>query len=210
VNAPQGEELDSLLECVREVAPHGNVKICCSLGQLDEGRAKRLKEAGVVRYHHNLESSRAFYRNVSKTIRYEDRLATVRAAKSAGLEICCGGIFGLGESWEDRVELATTIRDLGVDSAPLNFLRPVEGTPLETAMPLSPREALRIIALFRLMLPDKSIKVCGGREFVLRDMQSLMFYAGANGAILGNYLTTVGRPAEEDLRMAADLGLEAV
>ena len=210
MKAPQGEELETLLECVRELAQCGSVKICCSMGQITEGDARRLKEAGVVRYHHNLESSLAFYGNISRTIRYADKLATVRAAKKAGLETCCGGIFGLGESWEDRVELAMTIRELGVDSVPLNFLRPVEGTPLEKATPLSPREALRIVALFRLMLPDKTIKVCGGREYVLRDMQSWMYHAGANGAILGNYLTTTGRPPQEDLQMVADLGLEAV
>jgi biotin synthase len=208
VKAPEGKEFDRLLECVREVARGRNVKICCSLGQLDEERARLLKEAGVTRYHHNLESSRMFYGNVSKMIGYEDKEATVRAAKGAGLETCCGGIFGLGESWGDRVELAMTIRELDVDSVPLNFLRPVKGTPLGDAAPLNPREALRIIALFRLMLPDKTIKVCGGREFVLRDMQSWMFHAGANGAILGNYLTTAGRPPEEDLLMVEDLGLE--
>lgn len=210
VKLPQGEEFDTLVECARQVALLGNVKICCSLGQIDEEKARRLKDAGVLRYHHNLETSRAFYGNVSKSIRYDDKVATVRAAKIAGLETCCGGIFGLGESWGDRVELAMTIRELDVDSVPLNFLRPVEGTPLEKTTPLSPREALRIIALFRLMLPDKAIKVCGGREFVLRDMQSWMFHAGANGTMLGNYLTTVGRPPEEDLQMVADLGLAVV
>lgn len=210
VKPPQGKEFNAMVECVREIALRGKTKICCSLGQLDEQEARRLKDAGVVRYHHNLETSRAFYGNVSKTIRYDDKVATVRAAKSAGLETCCGGIFGLGESWGDRVELAMTIRELDVDSVPLNFLRPVEGTPLEETTPLSPREALRIIVLFRLMLPDKAIKVCGGREFVLRDMQSWMFHAGANGTMLGNYLTTAGRPPEEDLQMAADLGLAVV
>jgi biotin synthase len=208
VKAPSGDELEVLLECVRHVAQHGDLRICCSLGQIDEARARLIKQAGVTRYHHNLETSRTFYPNVSKVIDYEDRLATVRAAKSAGLETCCGGIFGLGERWEDRVDLAITIRELNADSVPLNFLRPVKGTPLANAAPLGPREALRIIALFRLMLPDKTIKVCGGREFVLRDMQSWMFHAGANGAILGNYLTTPGRPPLEDRQMVADLGLE--
>ena len=210
VKPPQREEFNTLLESVREMARQGEVKVCCSLGQIDEEKARRLKDAGVVRYHHNIETSQAFYANVSKTIRYDDKVATVRAAKSAGLETCCGGIFGLGESWGDRVELAMTIRELDVDSVPLNFLRPVGGTPLEKTTPLSPREALRIIALFRLMLPDKAIKVCGGREFVLRHMQSWMFHAGANGAMLGNYLTTAGRPPEEDLQMVADLGFEVL
>jgi len=208
ISAPKGKELDVLLECVREATTERNIKICCSLGQVDERLAGLLKEAGVTRYHHNLESSAGFYNKISKTIRYEDKVATVRAAKSVGLETCCGGIFGLGETWEDRVELAMAIRELGVDSVPLNFLRPMKGTPAGDLQPLSPREALRIVALFRLMLPDKTIKVCGGREFVLRDMQSWMYYAGANGAILGNYLTTAGRPPEEDLKMVEDLGLE--
>ena len=208
VKAPTGKELDGLLECVDEVSGRDGRRICCSLGQIDEPRARLLKEAGVTRYHHNLESSAGFYRTISKVIHYDDKIATVEAAKNAGLETCCGGIFGLGESWEDRVELAMTIRELEVDSVPLNFLRPVKGTPMEGFPPLSPREALRIISVFRLVLPDRTIKVCGGREFVLRDMQSRMFHAGANGAILGNYLTTAGRPPEEDLRMVEDLGLE--
>ncbi len=209
VNPPTGNELEVLLECVAEVLRDRTVKMCCSLGQIDQKRARLLKEAGVTRYHHNLETSRSFYRNISKVIDYESKLATVRAAKSAGLETCCGGIFGLGERWEDRVDLAVTVRELNVDSVPLNFLRPVKGTPLGEATPLNPREALRIIALVRLLLPDKTIKVCGGREFVLRDLQSWMYHAGANGAILGNYLTTLGRPPEEDLQMVKDLGMEA-
>jgi len=208
VEAPKGNELDVLLECVRDVAREGRATICCSLGQIDEQRGRMLREAGVTRYHHNLESSASFYRTVSKMIHYHDKIATVRAAKKAGLETCCGGIFGLGERWGDRVELAMTLRQLDVDSVPLNFLRPVKGTPLGDSPLLSPQEALRIIALFRLMLPDRTIKVCGGREYVLRDMQSWMFHAGANGAILGNYLTTQGRPPEEDLQMIEDLGLE--
>ncbi len=209
VKAPDGKDFETVLECAREASQWGNVEICCSLGQVDEEKARMLKEAGVVRYHHNLETSSSFYRNVSKMINYEDKVATVRAAKSAGLETCCGGIFGLGENWEDRVELAMTVRELSVDSVPLNFLNPIQGTPAGDRAPLSPHEALRIIALFRLILPDKTIKVCGGREFVLRDMQSWMYHAGANGAILGNYLATTGRPAAEDLRMIEDLGLEA-
>ncbi len=208
VKVLSGAEFDELLECVGETARQEEATLCCSLGQIDSQKARLLKKAGVTRYHHNLESSARFYGKISKVIRYEDKVATVRAAKEAGLETCCGGIFGLGESWVDRVELAMTLRELDVDSVPLNFLRPVEGTPLENVEVLSPLEALRIIALFRLTLPDKTIKVCGGREFVLRDLQSWMYHAGANGAMLGNYLTTAGRPPEEDLQMVKDLGLE--
>jgi biotin synthase len=208
VKALSGAEFDVLLECVGDSVKEAQATLCCSLGQIDAEKARMLKDEGVTRYHHNLESSARFYGRISKAIHYDDKVATVRAAKEAGLETCCGGIFGLGEAWEDRVDLAMTLRELDVDSIPLNFLRPVEGTPLDNMKPLSPLEALRIIALFRLMLPDKTIRVCGGREFVLRDLQSWMYYAGANGAMLGSYLTTTGRPPEEDLRMVEDLGLE--
>jgi len=131
----------------------------------------------------------------------------VRAAKAAGAWVCCGGIFGLGESPEDRVELALTLRELGVDSIPVNFLNPVPGTPLEGRRDLSPMDCLRIIAMLRLTNPTREIIVCGGREVNLRDLQALMFAAGATGTMVGNYLTTAGRPAEDDLRMLRDLGL---
>ena len=155
----------------------------------------------------HLETSRRFFPSICSSHRYDDRIATVRAAAAAGMEVCCGGIFGMGETPEDRVDMALTLRDLDVDSVPVNFLNPIPGTPLADAPPLTPRECLRIIAVFRLIFPRKTIKVAGGRETALRDLQSWMFRAGANGAILGNYLTTTGRAAEDDLRMVADLGM---
>jgi biotin synthase len=208
VESPQRAEMDVILDCVRHETGNGGSELCCSLGRIDEEQGRRLRQAGVTRYHHNLETSRDFYGNVSKYIDYDDRVQTVRAAKKAGLETCCGGIFGLGETWKDRIDLAMTIRELDVDSVPLNFLRPMKGTPMGNRPPLNPREALRIIALYRLILRDRTIRICGGREFVLRDLQSWMFHAGANGAMLGNYLTTTGRPPQEDLQMVEDLGLE--
>ena len=132
----------------------------------------------------------------------------MRAAKEAGFYVCSGGIFGLGESWEDRVELAETLAGLGVDSVPVNFLDPRPGTPLERARNLSPRECLMIISVLRLMLPTRDIVVCGGRQRNLRDLQPLIFAAGANGMMIGDYLTTKGRGPEEDLAMIRDLGLE--
>jgi biotin synthase len=139
---------------------------------------------------------------------YEEDVQTVRLAKAAGMKVCCGGIFGLGESLEQRVEMAFTIRDLEVDSVPLNFLNPIAGTPLEGAKNLTPLDCLRIIALFRYLLPDRRISVCGGREPNLRDFQSWIFMAGASGTMIGNYLTTSGRDREADLQMLRDAEVE--
>jgi biotin synthase len=166
-----------------------------------------LLSRGLRSVHHNLETSRSFFPKVCTTHDYEEDVAAVRAAKAAGAWVCCGGIFGLGESPEDRVELALTLRELGVDSIPVNFLNPVPGTPLEGRRDLSPIDCLRIIAMLRLTNPTREIIVCGGREMNLRDLQALMFAAGATGTMVGDYLTTAGRAAEEDLRMLRDLGL---
>jgi len=157
--------------------------------------------------HHNLETSRRFFPSVCTTHDYEEDVRAVRAAKAAGAWVCCGGIFGLGEADEDRVALAMELRSLDVDSIPLNFLNPIPGTPLEGTRLLTPFECLKIIAMMRLCHPRREIIVCGGREVNLRDLQALMFAAGATGTMAGNYLTTAGRPAEEDVRMIEDLGL---
>ncbi len=201
------EEIARVVEAVRRIRAAGKVAACASLGVLDEDLARRLKDAGLCRYHHNLETSRRFFPHVCTTHSYEDRLRTLHVARRAGLDLCSGALFGLGETDEDRVDLARQLRDLEVRSVPLNFLNPIPGTPLADAPPLPPRKILRIIAMFRFALPAADIKVCGGREVNLRDLQSWMFYAGANGAMIGNYLTTAGRPAEEDCQMLRDLGL---
>jgi biotin synthase len=203
----KGEELDRICRAVRRIRATTGITPSCSLGVIDLETARALKEAGVGTYHHNLETSRSFFPNVCTTHDYEDDVQTVRVALEAGLKVCCGGIFGLGESAAQRVELALTLRDLGVDSVPLNFLNPIEGTRLEGASNISPMECLATIALFRLILPDRKIAVCGGREKNLRDLQSWIFLAGANGAMIGNYLTTTGRPAEQDWQMIRDLEL---
>jgi biotin synthase len=162
---------------------------------------------GLRSVHHNLETARGFFPSICTTHDYEEDIRAVRVAKAAGAWVCCGGIFGIGESAADRVELAMTLRELDVDSIPVNFLNPIEGTPLDGKSDLTPFCCLKIIVMMRLCHPSREIIVCGGRGVNLRDLQGLIFAAGASGMMIGNYLTTSGRPAEEDLRMVEDLGL---
>ncbi|MDY6914153.1 MAG: biotin synthase BioB [Planctomycetota bacterium] len=187
------------------------IRLCASVGELTVQQAGRLKAAGVSRYNHNLETSRRMYGRMVSTHGYEDRLRTLAAVREAGLSLCCGGIFGLGETWADRVEMALTLRDqVRPDVVPLNFLHPIPGTALQDVEPPAPMEILTIIAVFRMVLPTVDLKIAGGREANLRDLQSWMFYAGATSCLIGNYLTTCGRPADDDLCMIADLGLNVV
>ena len=210
---PTDRDLDDVIaaKAAIDADDECDVSICASLGELDAAGAARLAQAGITRYHHNLETSRRMFGRLVTTHSYDDRLATLRAAKDAGMRVCCGGLFGMGETWDDRIDLAMTIRDeVHADSVPLNFLNPAPGTPLEAAQPLSPMECLSIVAVFRLILPTADIKVAGGREVNLRDMQSWIFYAGATSCLTGDYLTTPGRGADKDHQMVADLGLELV
>jgi len=185
-------------------------KPCASLGILSEAAFARLKAAGLRRYHHNLETARSFFPRLCTTHTYDERVATVRAAQRAGLETCVGGIFGVGESLEERAELLFEIRELGPDSVPLNFLVPIPGTPVGDRSLLSLFEAVKIIALTRFILPDKDIKVAGGRLEVFGGDQALVFLAGANSIITGDLLTVKGRHPEDDLRLIANLGLRPV
>ncbi len=177
-----------------------------SLGILSEEEFRLLKDAGVSCYNHNLETSRRFYSTIVSTHAYDDRVSTVRAAKKAGLRVCCGGIFGMGETWEDRKTLCLELRELDVDTIPINFLIPIPGIRVTPAQE-SPLELLKIVSMFRLAHPRKTIKVCGGREKNLGAMQALIFCAGANGYISGNYLTTKGNGVEADDEMIRLLGL---
>lgn len=174
------------------------MEICASLGMLNFDELLSLKQAGVSRYHHNLETSRNHTPHIVTTRTYEDRLNTNRLAKKAGLTICVGGIFGLGETWADRISMALDIRDLEPEGVPLNFLIPVKGTPLENAPPLSVAEILKIIAIYRILIPNASIKVIAGREQYLGDAQLSAFLTGADGMMVGGYLTTGGRNGELD------------
>ena len=204
---PSDEQIDSYADAIAEVVEIGKVQCCASLGCLTSQQARRLAELGVIRYNHNLETSERYFPQVVTTHSYADRVATVRAVKAAGIQVCCGGIIGMGETLQDRVDLAMQLCELDVDSIPLNFLHPIPGTPFAQMEPIQPISALQTIAMFRFVLPTKPIKVAGGREHCLRDLQSWMFFAGASSCMIGNYLTTEGRAASDDLQMLADLAL---
>lgn len=201
-------ELDAVLGAARAIKAETGLEICGSFGALGPEEARRLRDAGFHRYNHNIETSRDHFPSVCTTHTWSDRLKTAEVAREAGLELCSGAIFGIGESDADRVAVATALRELGARVVPLNFLHPIPGTPLAGAVPLAPLKILSIVAVFRLLLPDRTIKLAGGREHNLRDLQALMFMAGADACLVGGYLTTTGRPAEVDLRMIRDLGLE--
>jgi biotin synthase len=206
---PSGEDLRLVAQAIGPMGECG-IDVCASLGELSAEQATQLAAAGVRRYHHNLETSREFFARMVTTHTYDDRLATLKRAREAGMELCCGGLLGMGESWADRVELALTIRDeVSAACVPLNFLHPIPGTALEHAQPPAPMECLCIIAMFRLAMPAADIKVAGGREANLRDLQSWVFFAGASSLMTGDYLTTKGRGADADLRMIRDLGMSA-
>ena len=205
-----GAELEEILTALHRIRQETTILPSCSLGIIDEPTALKLKEAGMDTYHHNLETAASFFPSICTTHDYQDDVDTVRAVKKAGLKVCCGGIFGLGESAAQRVEMAFTLKELDVDSVPINFLNPIEGTRLEGAANISAMECLKTLAVYRLILPEKRITVCGGREKNLGDLQSWIFFAGANGTMIGNYLTTRGRNVEIDLKMFSDLGLKTV
>ena len=204
----RGDELDRICRAVQRIRRETRISPSCSLGIIDKEIATALKEAGVETYHHNLETARSFFPAICTTHDYEEDVETVMVARDAGLKVCCGGIFGLGETAAQRVELALTLRELDVDSVPLNFLNPIDGTPLEGADFITPLKCLATIAIFRFILPNKRISVCGGRETNLRDLQSWIFMAGASGTMIGNYLTTTGRPPDQDWQMIRDLAIE--
>jgi len=203
-------ELEQILTALRRIRQETTILPSCSLGIIDEETARKLKDAGMDTYHHNLETAASFFPSICTTHAYEDDVNTVRAVKKAGVKVCCGGIFGLGETAAQRVEMALTLKELDVDSVPINFLNPIEGTRLEGAANISAIDCLKTIAIYRMILPDKRITVCGGREKNLRDLQSWIFFAGANGTMIGNYLTTAGRNVDVDLTMFSDLGLKTV
>lgn len=210
---PTGRDLEDVIRAAEAVekATNGRIGVCASLGELSEDQAKQLADSRVRRYHHNLETSRRFFPSMVTTHSYDGKLRTLQTAQSAGLAVCCGGLFGLGETWADRIDLALRIRDeIQPDVVPLNFLIPMPQTPLAGQKPLSPLEILAVIAIFRLVLPGADIKVAGGRETNLRSMQSWIFYAGATSCMIGNYLTTAGKTPPEDIQMLQDLELEIV
>ena len=202
------KELARLEKLIPKIKEKYNLGICASLGIIDSSQAERLAKAGLSRYNHNLETSQRHFADIVTTHSYGQRIETIRIAKEAGLGVCAGGIFGIGETDADRVDMAFELSELGVDMIPMNFLHPIDGTPLGDVETLEPMEILRIIALYRFILPKAYLKIAGGRVLNLRDMQSWMFYAGATSLLSGDYLTTTGRAVVEDMQMIKDLGLE--
>ncbi|GAC1459495.1 MAG: biotin synthase BioB [Chamaesiphon sp.] len=206
-NSPKSAEFDRILDTVRRIVAETNIKPCCALGEVTPEQAKALKDAGVTRYNHNLEASENFFSKIVTTHTWRDRVQTIKNLKEAGIQACTGGIMGLGESWEDRVDLALALRQLEVESVPLNLLNPRAGTPLGERTKLDPYDALKAIAIFRLLLPEQILRYAGGREAVMGELQSLGLKAGINAMLIGHYLTTLGQPPEQDLAMLDALGL---
>jgi biotin synthase len=207
VRGPEERLLRRVVEVVEAVRSETGLEVACSLGLLEREQADRLAAAGVRRYNHNLETCRAVFPQICSTHSYDDRVETARRALDAGMELCCGGILGLGETLGQRVDFAFELAALEPCEVPINFLDPRPGTPLADRTVLSPREALQAIALFRLVLPSAWLRLAGGRELVLGELQSMGLVAGANALIVGNYLTTVGRSPAEDRALLDALGM---
>lgn len=207
-SSPKSPEFESILETVRQILAQTNIKPCCALGEVTPEQAQALKAAGVTRYNHNLEASENFFPQIVTTHTWRDRVATVKNLKAAGIQACTGGIIGLGESWEDRVDLALALRELEVESVPLNLLNPRAGTPLSDRPKLDVDEALKAIAIFRLILPKQILRYAGGREAIMGELQALGLKAGINAMLIGHYLTTMGQPPQQDHAMLEQLGLQ--
>jgi biotin synthase len=204
---PTGKEVDQVIAAVKEIKSIMPMKICACLGILSDEQAVRLKEAGVDRYNHNLNTSAGNFNKITTTHTYDDRVATVEKAKSSGMSPCSGCIVGMGETNQEIVEIAYALRELDADSIPVNFLNSIKGTPLENNKELNPRKCLKVLALMRFINPTKEIRASGGREVNLRSMQVLCLYA-ANSLFVGDYLTTEGQEASQDHKMIEDMGFE--
>ena len=202
----RSRDFDTILEALSRIRQEG-LLCCASLGLLDREAARALKQVGVCRYHHNLETSGSFFPNICTTHDYEQRVKVLDLCREEGIEVCSGGIIGLGESPAQRVELAVTLLEHEVDSFPVNILNAIAGTPLEHQASMPPLEILKTLSVFRLLMPHTEIRTCGGRETNLRGLQPLMFTAGCNGTMIGNYLTTQGRSPQHDVQDVLDLGL---
>jgi biotin synthase len=206
---PNEREMKAVTSIVPEIKQRYNLKICACLGLLTPEQARDLAACGVDRVNHNLNTSESFYGDICTTHTFADRVATLRAVREAGIELCSGGIIGMGEQRRDVVEMAFALRDLGVESIPINFLNPIDGTPLAGRRELNPRYCLKVLAMFRLVNPNRELRIAGGRELHLGSLQALGLYA-ANSIFVGDYLTTKGQPAEADYQMIREMGFEIV
>jgi biotin synthase len=207
VRGPEERLLRKVLEAVEAVHRETGLEVACSLGLLTREQAERLAAAGVRRYNHNLETCREVFPSICTTHTWDDRVATAQLARAAGMELCCGGILGMGETLGQRIDFAFELAALSPCEVPINLLDPRPGTPLGNQSLLSPREALQAIALFRLVMPDAWIRLAGGRERVLGELQAMGLLAGANALIIGNYLTTIGRQPDADVALLDALGM---
>lgn len=203
------DEVDKVCESIKAVKEQTGIEVCASFGLLEEEQFKKIKQAGVNRIHNNLETSRRNFPNVCTTHTYKDKIASIEAAKRAGLNICSGGIMGLGETMEDRIDMVLTIRKLGIRSIPVNMLNPIPGTPFGNNLCLKNDDMCRIVAVFRFLVPNASIRLAGGRG-MLPDKGVKCFQSGANAAISGDMLTTSGISIEQDMKILEDLGYKAV
>ncbi len=201
------EEVEQACESIRRIRAEVPIEVCVSFGLLDEVQFRKIKAAGASRVHCNLESSARYFPSVCTTHTYEEKIRTLQAAKRAGLSICSGGILGLGETMEDRIDMVLTARELGVKSIPVNLLNPIPGTPYENRVPLDNEEACRCVAMFRFLIPDASIRLAGGRG-LLGDKGEACFLSGANAAISGDMLTTAGITVETDMELLRSSGFE--
>ena len=204
--ATNEKEFETVLEAVRRINAETTLFVDCSLGFLTGDQMSRLKEAGLFRNNHNLEASKGYFDKICSTHTYQERMNHVELVRHYGIHPCSGGILGMGETAKDRVDLAFDLKKIGAECVPINILNPRAGTPLGHVTPIGPMEIIKYIAIFRLILPTSTIKIAGGREVNLRDLQAMAMQAGANGLILGNYLTTMGRSPERDIEMLKDLG----
>lgn len=200
-------EVDLMCEVVREIKEKIGISVCVSFGLLNEQQFRKLKEAGVTRVHNNLETSRRNFPNICTTHKFDDKIQAIRAAQAAGLSVCSGGIMGLGETAEDRIDMALTLRELGVLSIPVNMLNPIPGTPFENNERLTPEDMQRIVAVYRFILPQASIRLAGGRG-LMPDKGKSCFTSGANAAISGDMLTTAGITTKTDMALLKELGYE--
>lgn len=201
-NSLEFSKIEQIYQILRE---NTGIHLCASLGIANISALKRLKNAGVKTYHHNLETSRRYFPQICSTHSYDDRIETIKNAKNAGLDLCCGGIFGVGENYEDRIDMAIELRNLDIPSVPINFLSPIVGTPLETMKPLCKDEMLRIVAIYRFILPKAFLRFAGGRKN-LGDCVKNGFKGGANATITGDFLTTTGDSVENDKELILSLG----
>lgn len=207
--ALSGKDLDTVSEYYEKLYKECTISLCASHGILDKNALLKLKNAGVKRYHHNIETSKRYYKEICTTHTYEDRINTIKAAQEIGLEVCSGGIIGMGESNEDRVDMAIELRELGIASIPINILMPIKGTPLENAEKLSEEEMLRTISIFRFVNPKANIRLAGGRIKLNKNGYDA-FKCGANATITGNLLTTCGKGILQDRNMIKELGLKLI